>query len=117
MRQLATIVSLGTVVFMAVAMAQEWQVFSPWLGLGEKAPEQRSASPALEREAGETVRAFLDRMSEFYRSGGEGSAAAAIPASPAVVEDLARDVEFLGRQGKREELRLLQLEILSTRVD
>ena len=116
MRQLATIVSLGTVVFIAVAMAQEWEVFSPWLGIQRRSPEQRSPSPELERQAGETVRAFLDRLGDFYRSGGDRSVAAALPASPEVVEDLARDVDFLGRQGKREELRLLQLEILSTKV-
>lgn len=111
MRVLVRILLLGTAAFLLLAIAQEWKFFSSsWFG---NSPTAVVLSES-ERERGiETVRQFLILAAHFYKSGGDPRFAERIPASDAVVSEMLSDIEYLKRNGRRQEPLLQRLEILA----
>lgn len=113
MKALAKTLGAGLLLFLAIAMAQERSVFlfapGPRTG-GAPADGPREPAPA---EALETVLGFLKLSSHFYGSGGDPRVAERLPASEAVIDELARDVEFLWRRRRLQQQELMGVEVES----
>lgn len=113
MANLAKILGLGFLVFLALAMTQEWEVFRPWL-FGEKAPAQAPAAGADARQAAEAaVREFLSMASHYYASRNDPRFLERMPARGVVVEEMRADAEYLLRNGRVQQMKLLELAVLN----
>jgi hypothetical protein len=94
-KALLKIVGGGFVVFMVLAVSQEWAFFrSAWFGDDVTA---ESASDADLREAAEAVRTTLVMMRHLYTSGGDVRFAERMPASDAMVREMLDDIDYLHR--------------------
>lgn len=112
MGSLARIVGFGFLVFLALSMAQEWEVFRPWL-LGEKAETRSVAADAGQRQAAEAaVRELLTMTSHYYASRNDPRFLERMPARGWVVDEMRADVEYLLRNGRVQEMKLLELGVL-----
>ncbi len=109
MKRLLQIVSLGLVLFIAAAMAQEWGYFhAAWFGgSGTSATEAREDS---EDAAIAAVRNMLAVMAHLYASGGDPRFAERMPVSQEILEEFGRDIEYLAMNGRIQESRLQKLE-------
>jgi len=108
---LLKIVLIGFAVFMVLAIAQEWEFFSSaWFGESE-APV--SVDPADREQAADTVREMLTLMRHFYSSGGDPRFAERMPASDGIREEISKDVDYLRRNHRIQDPRLMRLEIVS----
>ncbi len=95
--------------FMALAIAQEWDFFSAaWFG-GEEPPATLEESER--KAAADAVYLVLSLMEHFYSSGGDPRFAERMPASPAVLEEMRADADYLRRNRRRQEPSLERLEI------
>jgi hypothetical protein len=63
--------------------------------------------------ASEVVEQLLVLMGHLYGTGGDPRFAERIPASPAVIDEMLADIEYLGRNHRRQEPILQKLEIVA----
>lgn len=114
MRTLWKILLGGLVVFMALAITQQWGYFSSvWFG---SEPEPEAASDEDTEAAVDAVRNVLILIEHFYGTGGDPRFAERIPLSPQALSELQADVEYLRKNRRRQEPRLQRLEVLDTRA-
>jgi hypothetical protein len=106
---LLKILAGGTAVFLAIAIAQEWQYFSTaWFG----APVVRGETSESERKAAsDTVYEMLTLMEHFYGSGGDRRFAERMPASATVVDEMIEEVQYLGQTHRIQDMSLERLEV------
>jgi len=98
------------VVFMALAVVQEWSFFSAaWFG--EPAATEQ-ASEADREAASETVRQMLVIMRHLYSSDGDPRFAERMPTSDGIRAEMLADIDYLGRNRRRQDPALMKLEIL-----
>jgi hypothetical protein len=108
-KALLKILAGGTVLFIAVAVVQEWSLFGKaWFGT----PETEAAMPDGEKKAAsDTVYRMLKVMEHLYASGGDPRFAERMPVSKAVLEEIQADLEYLRRNHRRQEMSLDRLEV------
>lgn len=111
MKGLLKIVGGSFVVFMVLAIAQEWAFFSSaWFG------DDEVAAPALEeadrRAAADTVHRLLTVMRHYYASGGDPRFIERAPASDGLLEEIRADVEYLARNHRYQEMDLERMDVL-----
>ena len=83
----------GFVVFMLLAIGQEWEFFSEaWFGAGE---EKTTASDSDQQEASQAVSLMLNLMRHFYASGGDPRFADRMPASDGILQEMRSDIDYL----------------------
>lgn len=111
MRALLKIVGGGLVLFIALAVVQEWQLFSSaWFGSEEPAVEL----PHGERQkAINTLRLMLDLMGHLYGSGGDQRFAERMPAGVGILEEVMADIEYLARNHRLQDQVLERFEAVS----
>lgn len=108
-KQLLLILLGAFAVFMVLAMFQEWSFFSSaWFGTGEPEPALEESERKL---AADAVYLVLSLMEHFYSSGGDPRFVDRMPASPAVIEEMRADVDYLRRNRRRQEPSLERLEV------
>lgn len=111
MKRLLQILLVAWVVFMGVAMAQEWRFFAEaWFGDGDAAG---ALAEAERREAADTVVRMLSLMRHLYRSGGDPRFAERMPASPGLLDELRADVDYLARNHRIQDPELENLVVLA----
>lgn len=111
MKPLVKILVGGFVVFMVLAIADEWSFFSAaWFGRPDSA--ERALGEEEGRAAVGALRAFLAVMSHLYASDGDPRFAERIPASPDVVGEMMADIVYLRHNGRYQEMTLHGLEVL-----
>jgi len=102
------------VVFLSISMVQEWDVFKPWMMNRARAQGPPPAVDLVQRkEAEATVGRFLSLAGHYYASGGDSRFSDRMLAAPWVIEELRRDVEYLGRNGRIQEQRLMRIDFES----
>jgi hypothetical protein len=107
---LLKILLVGFVVFMALAMSQEWEVFSSaWFAEEPSAPETEvDAKPAAD-----VVHLTLTLMGHLYTSGGDERFAERMPAADGMIEEMLADIDYLKQNHRRQEMSLERLEVTS----
>lgn len=111
MKNLFAIVLGGFLVFMAIAIPEEWDYFSAaWFGSGER-PE--TGSDADRAAAVDAVGSMLTLMGHLYGSGGDPRFAERMPASDTVIGEFVDDIGYLRRNHRTQEPVLQNLEIVS----
>lgn len=109
MKALLKILGGGFVVFMALAITEEWAFFrTAWFG-DETAVE--TASGADVREAADAVRETLVLMRHLYTSGGDVRFAERLPASDGMIREMLDDIEYLHRNRRVQDLALRSLDV------
>ncbi|MBI5509406.1 MAG: hypothetical protein HY903_11700 [Deltaproteobacteria bacterium] len=114
MKRLLAIIGMGTVAFVAVAMAQEWEVFAVWLG---RAPAPAMSEAVRSQAVGGAERAvegWISMMRHLYGSGGDRRFSERAPASEAVLAATLFDIEYLARTHRRQVMDLIRLEKTGT---
>lgn len=112
MRRLLQILAVAFLLFMVVAVADEWRFFSSaWFGA--PAEGRRTLWEEDRRAAADTVATFLSLMRHFYVSGGDPRFAERMPASDGLIEELRSDVDYLARNHRVQEPDLERLVVLS----
>ena len=111
MRNLLKILLAGTLIFMVLAIGQEWEFFSTsWLGNDEKTVEMTDED---RQEAVDSVYLMLNLMRHLYSSDGDPRFADRMPVSEAVLREMLDDVEYLVKNQRRQDPELMRLEIRS----
>ena len=111
MRGLLKILLGGFAVFMALSIAQEWEFFSSaWFGEDEV---QAAVTDADREAASDTVRQMLSLMRHFYSSGGDPRFSERMPVADGIREEISKDVDYLRRNHRIQDPRLMRLEIVS----
>ena len=111
MTGLLKIVGGAFAVFMLLAIAQEWEFFSSaWFG---EAVPRTDVTDAAKEEAAAAVRRTLTLMRHYYSSGGDPRFAERMLVSDGIREELLQDVEYLRRNRRVQDPRLVRMEILS----
>lgn len=111
MKSLLGILGGGLVVFMLLAISEEWRFFSSaWFGNG--APEVLLSADDR-RAASEALYVFLRVSSHYYASGGDPRFVERLPAGEGVLAELKADVEYLRRNHFLQDARLGRLEVVS----
>ena len=109
MSTLAKIVAGGFVVFMALAVGQEWDYFrSAWFGVE---PETSEISDDDLRSAVESVRGTLVMMRHLYTSGGDSRFVERMPASEAMVREMLDDIRYLHRNRRVQDPTLRSVDV------
>jgi hypothetical protein len=108
-RGLLAILGGGFLLFMVLAIAQEWELFAnAWLG-------EEAAPPELAEEerrgAVDAVQLTLSLMRHLYLSGGDPRFAERMPAAPVLVEEMLADVDYLARNHRLQDPLLEHLEV------
>ncbi len=111
MKSFIIIVVSALAVFMALAIAQERDVFLPLIGITSSAPEM--VTPATPPEIETTLRTFLAVMSHLYGSGGDPRFAERLPAGNEVVDEILADITYLEHNRRIQEMSLVNLQINS----
>ena len=110
MKGLLKILAVGFVLFMALAMSQEWEVFSSaWFGQ-EPVTEETEVDG---KPAADVVHLTLTLMGHLYSNGGDRRFAERIPAADGVIEEMLADIDYLARNHRRQEMSLERLEVTS----
>lgn len=113
MANLIRILGGGFAIFLALSMVQEWDVFRPWL-LGEKTETRAPRADDGQRRAAEAaVRELLSMASHYYASGNDPRFLERMPARGVVVEEMRADAEYLLRNGRVQQMKLLELTVLN----
>ena len=108
MKDLVKILIIGLLVFMALALVQERQVFlSTWFG-GDVQPAPEVAEDDR-RAAEDTVSNMLSMMRHLYSSDGDPRFAERMPAGQVVIDELMEDITYLRRNHRRQDPRLMRL--------
>lgn len=111
MKKLVLILLGAFAAFMALAILQEWRTFGgAWFSDGAEAPPELEESER--KAAADAVYLMLSLIQHYYASDGDPRFADRMPASPAVVEELAADVEYLLRNHRRQDPSLERLEVI-----
>lgn len=98
---LVKVLAAGLLVFMLLAVGQEWEVFATGLGLRAPATAPPAEPTAAERHAAEAaIRQFLSLARHYYLAAGDPRFTERMQASPAVVDEIARDVAYLRKNGR-----------------
>lgn len=112
MKRLLQILGVAFLLFMAVAVADEWAFFSSaWFGAPSE--ERQELSEDDRRAAADTVATMLSLMRHFYLSGGDPRFAERLPASAGLIDELRSDVDYLARNHRVQEPELERLVVLS----
>jgi hypothetical protein len=99
----------GFLLFMVLAIAQEWSFFSQaWFGAEEPAAE---LTPEDREGAVQAVALTLDLMRHLYASGGDARFADRMPTSAGVLEEMLADIDYLTRNRRRQDPRLERLDV------
>jgi len=103
----------GFVVFMSLAIVQEWEMFSSaWF----VEPELEAPMTDEERKgAADAVHLTLSMMRHLYLSAGDPRFAERMPAAAGIVEEMLADVRYLARNRRVQDIELLRLDV--TAVD
>ena len=111
-KSLLKILIPGLLLFVAVAVVQEWSYFSnAWFGsTGESAPELTKED---EQAAVGALRMTHALMAHLYASSGDGRYSERMPVSERVLDEMQSDIAYLARNGRVQEPRLQKLELLS----
>jgi len=116
MRTLVTILVAGTIGFLALAMAQEWEVFARLFGPPAAVLEGKgTVADATRAEVEEALREFLALERHFYGSAGDPRFLDRMPISDGLRAELAADAEYLARNGRFQEMELVELRVLDAR--
>jgi len=108
-KNLLKILLTGFVVFMALAITQEWEFFSnAWLDRTES-PAEATAQDHETAEA--TLRQMLTLMRHLYSSGGDPRFAERMPASDGLRAEMLADIEYLARNHRVQDPALMRLEV------
>lgn len=111
MRGLLKILLAGFAVFMVLSISQEWEFFSSaWFGKNEATV---TVTDADRETAADTVRQMLSLMRHFYSSGGDPRFAERMQVSDGIREEISKDVEYLRRNNRIQDPRMMRLEIVS----
>lgn len=114
MKSLMRILLGGLLVFIAVALVQEWDFFaSSWFGDEESAP---TLSEGEQEAAVQAVRQTLTLMGHLYSSGGDERFVERMPASESVRAEMLADVRYVKINHRRQEPILQRLEVFSVDV-
>ncbi|MGB6002089.1 MAG: hypothetical protein WBI00_16545, partial [Thermoanaerobaculia bacterium] len=109
MKPLLKILLGGFLVFMALAIAQEWSFFSQtWFGADEAAAE---LTPEDREGSVQAVELTLDLMRHLYASGGDSRFADRMPTSAGVLEEMLADIDYLTRNQRRQDPKLERLDV------
>lgn len=109
MKALSKILLGGFLLFMALAIVQEWSFFSQaWFGKEEPPPE---LTPEEREGAVEALALALDLMRHLYASGGDTRFADRMPTSAGVLEEMLVDIDYLTRNRRRQDPKLERLEV------
>jgi hypothetical protein len=101
----------GFLVFMVLAMAQEWEFFAEaWFGKAETRVELPYEDLV---EASDAVRMSLSLMQHFYMSEGDPRFAERMPVAEWVIDEMRQDIAYLSRNHRLQDAALQQMEILS----
>jgi len=101
----------GLVVFIALAIVQEWDYFAKsWFGRSNAAVRP---TPEASDAAAETVRKTLVLMRHLYQSDGDPRFVERMPLSDALRDELMADIAYLKRNHRRQDPVLQKLEIAS----
>jgi hypothetical protein len=114
-RALLKILGGGLVLFIAVAIVQEWQLFSSaWFGAEA---ETEIEMPHGERQqAIGALRLMLDLTAHLYGSGGDERFAERIPAGAGVLDEVLADIEYLARNHRVQDQIMERLDVVSVDV-
>lgn len=114
MKRFLQILAIGLVVFLVLAMGQEWRFFATaWFG---EAPPEAELSLEDRDGAVAAVRLTLELTRHLYASGGDPRFSERMPASDGVIEELMKDVDYLANNHRRQEHRLEHLEIVEAKA-
>ncbi len=112
MKGLLKILGGGFVVFMLLAIADEWAFFSAaWFGAREEPTAE--LPEADQKAAADALHLTLELMGHLYRSGGDPRFADRMPASDGVKEEMLADILYLGRQHLLQDTELRRLDVMS----
>ena len=112
MKALLKILGAGFLVFMVLAIADEWAFFSAaWFGDDEKAAAE--LSEAEQKAAADTLHLTLNLMRHLYLSGGDPRFSDRMPASDGLKEEMLADIVYLGRRHLVQDPELLRLDVMS----
>jgi len=111
-KQLLAILILATVVFMGLAMAQEWEIFAPLFFSSAVPPAAPEESPG---EVRETIEQFNTILEHFYRYGGDERFLVRLPASDAVKAEIQADMDYLAASGIHQMMERLEMSVVSER--
>lgn len=111
MKTLLRILGVGLLVFLTLAIGQEWRFFATsWFGSVEATPELAEE----DREAaGDAVYMMLNVMRHLYTSSGDPRFAERMPASDGIIEEIQADIAYLSRNHRRQDPEIKRLEVLS----
>lgn len=111
MKNLLKIALGGFLVFMAIAIPEEWGYFSSaWFG----GDDGMAAITDDDRTAAvDAVGSTLTLLGHLYRSGGDSRFVERIPATGTVVSEFTDDIEYLRRNHRAQDPTLQRLEIVS----
>lgn len=102
----------AALLFIAAAMAQEWEVFSqPWFA--PPGGETSELPDETKKEVADTLLLYLKITSHLYGTGGDPRFAERIPASSILVEEAQREIAYLRHHQLIEEPTLQRMEIVS----
>lgn len=112
MKQFLFILLLATVIFMGLAMAQEWEVFK---GLFIPSEEPATVEAELPVEARDTLENFNTVLAHLYRYGGDERFLERLPASENVRAELRADLDYLAQNGIVQDLEQVESTQISDR--
>jgi len=115
LKGLLKIVGGGFVVFMLLAIAQEWNFFSSaWFG--DEETSGSTLDEADRKAAADTVHRLLTVMRHYYASGGDPRFIERAPAADGLLDEIRADVEYLARNHRYQEMDLERMDVLSIDV-
>lgn len=106
---LVRILAVGAALFMAIAIAQEWQTFRN--GLWGPPPAVAGPAPGAPGAAEAAVRDLLSLVRHYYLTAGDPRFSDRMSAAPAVIEEVERDVRYLRRNGRAQDQTLISLKV------
>jgi hypothetical protein len=109
-KQLLVILIVATVVFMGLAMAQEWEIFAPLFFSSEAPPAAPEGSPD---EVRGTIEQFNTILEHLYRYGGDERFLLRLPASDTVKAEIQADIDYLAASGIHQMMEQLELSFIS----
>lgn len=113
MKPFLSILLLATVIFMGLAMAQEWEVFS---GLFMPAEQPEALPTELPEEVRDALEHFNTVLAHLYRYGGDERFLERLPASENIRAELRADLDYLAQNGLLQDLELVESTHLSDRL-
>ena len=113
LKRLGQILLGSWLVFMAMAMVEEREVFlAPWF-----APTETASASDEDRTAAEaTVQEFLSMVRHAHLTGGDPRFLERVAAAPPIVEEIAADIQYLSRNGRRQDMTLQKLDLVGVQM-